>query len=170
MASLRRPAIAILGTTLLATFAVLAYEVPLSEEAVREAYFLGQRRDETTARLLETYRRYFPIPEAGPHVYAVELFTPYALAVKAASGHNLSYSAQQAMQDYRLRGDSVRVGVYIHYTSTYGPRGMRKPNDASSQGDGREEFQVKLIQDGKALDSKNLRYEGMRMSVGGGKG
>ena len=170
MASLRRPAIAILATALLVSFAVFAYEVPLSDEAVREAYFLGQRRDDTTARLLEEYRRYFPVPKTGAHVYAVELFTPYALAVDAASRHNLNYSAQQAVQDYRLRGDSVRVGVYIRYTSTYGPRGMRKPNDASSQGDGREEFQVRLIQDGKAIDSQNLRYEGTHVSFGGGRG
>src|SRR5690348_14566577 len=121
MASRCRTAIAILGAALLVSFAASAYEVRLSEEAVREAYFLGQRRDETTARFLETYRRYFPIPKSGPHVYAVELFTPYAQAVETASKRGTNYSAQQAEQDYLLRDDSVRLAVHMRYTSSYGP-------------------------------------------------
>jgi hypothetical protein len=161
MASLRRPAIAILGTALLVSFATFGYEERLSDEAVREAYFLGQRRDETTAQFLETYRQYFPIPKSGPHIYAVELFTPYAQAVEAASKHGTNYSAQQAQQDYLLRGDSVRVGVHIRYTDSYGP---------STNSDRWADFRVKLIQDGKAIECRSLRYEGTHMNFSGGKG
>lgn len=74
MTSLFRPQLAIVVAISLATFEGFGYEAPLSDEAVREAYFLGQRRDETTAHLLETYRRYFPIPKSGPQIYSVELF------------------------------------------------------------------------------------------------
>ena len=91
----------------------LASNAPLSEEAVRETYFFGQRRDDTTAGFLETYRRYFPVPESGPHVFVVELFTPYAQAVESSSKQGAGYSAQQAIQDYRLRGDSLRVSVHV---------------------------------------------------------
>jgi hypothetical protein len=167
MASRCRTAIAILGAALLVSFAASAYEVRLSEEAVREAYFLGQRRDETTAQFLETYRRYFPIPKSGPHVYAVELFTPYAQAVETASKRGTNYSAQQAEQDYLLRDDSVRVGVHMRYTSSYGPGKM---NEGSTHSDRREDFHVKLIQDGKTIDCRSSRYEGTHMSLGGGKG
>jgi hypothetical protein len=167
MASRCRTAIAILGAALLVSFTASAYEVRLSEEAVREAYFLGQRRDETTAQFLETYRRYFPIPKSGPHVYAVELFTPYAQAVETASKRGTNYSAQQAEQDYLLRDDSVRVGVHMRYTSSYGPGKM---NEGSTHSDRREDFHVKLIQDGKTIDCRSSRYEGTHMSFGGGKG
>lgn len=167
MASLCRTAIAILSAALLVSFVASAYEVRLSDEAVREAYFLGQRRDETTAQFLETYRRYFPIPKSGPHVYAVELFTPYAQAVEAASKRGTNYSAQQAEQDYLIRDDSVRVGVHMRYTSSYGPGKM---NEGSTHSDRREDFHVKLIQDGKTTDCRSSRYEGTHISFGGGKG
>lgn len=167
MASLRRPAIAILGVALFVSFVASAYEVHLSDEAVREAYFLGQRRDETTAQFLETYRRYFPIPKSGPHVYAVELFTPYAQAVETASKRGTNYSAQQAEQDYLLRDDSVRVGVHMRYTSSYGPGKM---NEGSTHSDRLEDFRVQLIQDGKTVACRSSRYEGTHMSFGGGKG
>jgi hypothetical protein len=78
-----RSGFAILAAALLTTSVTFAIEVPLSDEAVREAYFLGQRRDDTTAQFLETYDRYFPVPKSGPHIFVVELFTPYAQAVEA---------------------------------------------------------------------------------------
>jgi len=115
-----RPGLAILAAALLTTSVALAFNAPLSDEAVREAYFLGQRHDDTTARFLETYRRYFPVPESGPHVLVVELFTPYAQAVESSSKQGAGYSAQQAIQDYQVRGDSLRVSVHVRYTSTHG--------------------------------------------------
>src|SRR5439155_15559958 len=115
-----RPGLAILAAALLTTSVALAFNAPLSDEAVREAYFLGQRHDDTTARFLETYRRYFPVPESGPHVLVVELFTPYAQAVESSSKQGAGYSAQQAIQDYQVRGDSLRVSAHVRYTSTHG--------------------------------------------------
>ena len=47
---------------------VSAYEVPLTERSVREAYFLGQRRDEKMGRFLAEYAKHLPLPEKGPHV------------------------------------------------------------------------------------------------------
>ena len=82
MPSSFRSGLVILVAALLITSLAFAFNAPLSDEAVREAYFLGQRRDDRTAQFLETYRRYSPVPNSGPHVYAVELFTPYAQAVK----------------------------------------------------------------------------------------
>src|SRR5438128_12045080 len=43
--------------------------------------------DDRTAQFLETYRHYSPVPKSGPHVFVVELFTPYAQAVEASSRH-----------------------------------------------------------------------------------
>ena len=158
--------LAILAAALLVTSIASACEVPLSDEAVREAYFLGQRHDETSARFLETYRLYFPVPKSGPHVFVVEVFTPYALAVQSSSHHSLGYSAQQAKLDYRARGDSLRVGVYVRYTSTYGPGFPYSPVRTS----GWKDFQVRLTLNGKTLESRSVRYEGTLMGTGGGKG
>ena len=42
-----RPGLAILAAALLTTSVALAFNAPLSDEAVREAYLLGQRRDDS---------------------------------------------------------------------------------------------------------------------------
>ena len=165
-----RRGLAILAAALLLTSTASPCEVPLSDEAVREAYFLGQRHDETTARLLETYRRYFPVPKSGPHVFVVELFTPYALAVESSRQHSFNYSAQQAKLDYRARGDSLRVGVYVRYTNTYGPGFPYSPNKVPGPTGTWEDFHVRLTLNGKLLEPGSLRYEGTRMGTGGGKG
>jgi hypothetical protein len=165
-----RSGLAILAAALLMTSVAFAFSAPLSDEAVREAYFLGQRRDERTAELLETYRRYSPIPKSGPHVFVVELFTPYAQAVEASSKHTAGYSAQQASQDYKARGDSLRVGVYVRYTPTYGAGFPYSPNKVPGQTGTWTDFQVRLELNGETRESRSVRYEGTRMGTGGGKG
>ena len=170
MSSSSRSSLAMLAAALLMTSVAFAFDAPLSDEAVREAYFLGQRRDDTTARLLETYRHYFPAPESGPHVFAVELFTPYAQAVEASSKHSLDYSAQQAKKDYQARGDSLRVGVYVRYTPTYGPGFPYTPNKVPGQTGTWKDFQVRLTLNGETLESRSVRYEGTHIGTGGGKG
>lgn len=167
MRSFFRPGLAILTAALLMASIARALDVPLSDEAVREAYFLGQHHDERTAQFLETYRRYFPVPKYGPHVFAIELFTPYAEAVESSSKQGLSYSAQQAWLDYQARGDSFRVGVYIRYTSTYGPGFPFSPNRVPGQTGTWKDFQVLLTLNGKTLKSRSVKYEGTRMGTGG---
>jgi hypothetical protein len=164
-----RPSLAILAAALLMVSVASALEVPLTDEALREAYFLGQRRDNTTAQLLEAYRRYLPMPKSGPHVFAVELFTPYAQAVEASLKYGGDYSAQQAWQDYQARGDSLRVGVYVGYTSTYGPWFPYTPNKVFGPPGTWRDFQVRLALHGKMLKPLSVRYEGTRVATGGGK-
>ncbi len=134
-----------------------ALEMPLSSEAVREAYFLGQRRDETMAKFFETYRQHLPAPKSGPHVSTVELLTPYAEAVDLSRQRTLGYSAQQAQLDYQHRGNRVRIVVHVEYTPTYGhgTRGSWK------------DFQVQLSQQGETLEAKSVRYESVHVGTGG---
>ena len=169
MPSCSRPGLAILAATLFVTPVVSAFDAPLSDEAIREAYFLGQRGDDTTAKFLESYRRYFPVPKSGPHVFVVELFTPYALAVEASSRHSTGYSAQQARQDYRARGDSLRVGVYVRYTSTYGPGFPYSPNKVPGRTGTCKDFQVRLTLKGVTLESRSVKYEGTRIGTRGSR-
>jgi len=98
---------------------VFAFQSPLSEEAVREAYFLGQRHDESVSRAIDKYVQYFPIPDYGPHITSVTYLTPFAQTVLASSNHSGNYSAQQAQLDHHGQPESVQIQVTIRFTSSY---------------------------------------------------
>jgi hypothetical protein len=98
----------------------LAFQTPLSPEAVREAYFLGQHRDEGTARFLDTYTKPLPRPKTGPNIASVTFFTPFALLVQNSSRRS-DYSSQQAELDHQRHKESVKVIVEILLTDSYGP-------------------------------------------------
>jgi hypothetical protein len=110
----------LLAAALLLSPCSFGFEVRLSDQAVREAYFLGQRNDERTAEFLEKYRRHLPPPESGPWISTVELFTPYAETVELSRQRSFGYSAQSAAKDYRGRGNLIRVTVTIEFTASYG--------------------------------------------------
>ena len=103
----------------LALAPLLAFDTPLSDTAVREAYFLGQRRDETMARFLEKYTVYLGSPRSGPHIASLTMFTPYALAVLDSRDKSVGYSAQQADLDNAAwlklssKSSSDSYGAYI---------------------------------------------------------
>src|SRR5262249_41917837 len=120
MASRFQPFSAILAAALVAASPSFALDTPLSEQAIREAYFLGQRRDDSLARFLSKYTKYLEPPRSGPHVASVTFFTPFALAAHASSQHAAGYSAQQAQIDHRGKAESVRIVVLIQFTETYG--------------------------------------------------
>jgi len=115
-----RPITAVLMAALLSTPASFGFDTPLSDQAIREAYFLGQRRDQKTAEFLDKYRRHLAVPESGPWVSTVEVFTPYAEAVELSRQRSIGYSAQDALQDYHKSGDLIRVTITIEFTSSYG--------------------------------------------------
>ncbi len=100
--------------------AAAAYDTLLSPEAVREAYFLGQRNDAKTAAFLGRYTKHLPLPKSGPYVSEIELFTPYAQLIQISQLRTIGYSAQQAERDYHKQGDTLRVRVLIRFTPTYG--------------------------------------------------
>lgn len=116
----QRFVIAAITIALLLVQPLFAFDSPLSEQAIREAYFLGQRRDDTMVRALEKYTLYLDPPETGPYIASVTFFTPFALAVQSSSQHASGYSAQQAQIDHRAHKETVKVIVQILLTKTYG--------------------------------------------------
>src|ERR1700747_674435 len=120
MSSLFRPLMASLTVSVLTCAPCLAYQTPLSDESVREAYFLGQRRDEAMAAFLNKYSKYLEAPKTGPHIASITFFTPFALLVQQASQHTPGYSAQQAALDHRDQPEFVRIIVQIQLTDSYG--------------------------------------------------
>jgi hypothetical protein len=96
-----------------------AFDTPLSDTAVRQAYFMGQRHDESLGRFLDKYIKHLRSPKAGPYISSVTFLTPYALLVQLSSQHPYGYSAQQAEIEHRRMVETVQVIVEIQLTDTY---------------------------------------------------
>ena len=115
---LRRNAVALASLLILAPFSS-AFDSPLSDTAVREAYFLGQRHDDSLPKLLDKYVLYLQPPKTGPYIQSVSLFTPYVLTALNSSQQVSIYSAQQAQLDHLKTPEVVRVTVQIFLTESY---------------------------------------------------
>ena len=121
---MRRPlqfAATLLLTSCLTLQPLLAYDTELSDTAVREAYFLGQRGGDKTRDFFAPYTKHPPLPKKGPNVSEIRLLTPLAQVVQISSQVTSGYSAQQAHLDYQQRGDTLLLIVHIEFTPTYGP-------------------------------------------------
>jgi hypothetical protein len=99
---------------------LLAFETPLSDTAVREAYFLGQRRDEKMAQVLDKYSIYLATPKSGPHIASVTMFTPFAQTILQSRDNSSGYSAQQAALDHAKHAESIKAVIEISFTNSYG--------------------------------------------------
>lgn len=115
-----RSFLVLLLSMLLISPGALAFSSPLSDEAIREAYFLGQRRDEKMTAFLEKYRQHLRQPDSGPYVSTVEFLTPFALAVLHSKDRSTGYSAQQAEEEHRGVEESVVVNIEVLLTESYG--------------------------------------------------
>jgi hypothetical protein len=143
-----------------------AFNFPLSEEAIREAYFLGQRRDESMAQFLAQYKKVLPAPSAGPQISSVEFLTPYAHLILLSS-QRVNYSAQQAEQEHRGHEEPVAITIQIQLTPSYGaftaaPTG---PHSGSPIGytprspDFWKDFDVQVVMDDKFLEPTDFTGE-----------
>lgn len=119
MPRLLRSTLALFTGALLLAPASFAYDTPLSDQAVREAYFLGQRRDESMYAFLNKYTKLLPTPKAGPHIASITFFTPFALLVQYSSRQS-DYSAQRAALDHKAHDEMVEIQVEIQFTQSYG--------------------------------------------------
>jgi hypothetical protein len=136
VSSATRRLLSIIAASLLLSQGSLAFDTPLSDQAVREAYFLGQRRDETMAAFLNKYSKYLEAPKTGPHIASITFFTPFALLVQQSSQHTSGYSAQQAALDHRDQPEFVRIIVQIQLTDSYGAYIIRPTSSRSGSSAG----------------------------------
>lgn len=124
----------------------LAYQYPLSPEAIREAYFLGKgspaKRDDFFVR----YTQHFRAPKSGPYISLIRVITPYAFVVeRTARLPNLL--APDAQQQFYGKPVALRIRVHIDLTPTYGWQ-VRSPHGgvALRREDFWRQFAVRLIQ------------------------
>jgi hypothetical protein len=130
--STTRSTLSILTVAVLLVQPVSAFQSPLSQESVREAYFLGQRHDGSFERLLEKCSRHLPPPKTGPYISSVAFFTPFLQIAQLSTNYVGNYSAQQAALDHRSDGkEIVKIIIEIQLTESYGqfvasaPTGLR---------------------------------------------
>jgi len=136
-----------------------AYDTQLDSESIREAYFLGRRSDQQTIGFLGSYFKRLPMPEHGPYISQIALYTPYAQVVMNSWRHTLGYSAQQAERDYQAAGDIIKVRVQIEFTPTYSAVRKVVPDSGPSNTVGYElrsedfwkEFRFSLVQSDKLV-------------------
>jgi hypothetical protein len=86
---------------------------PLSPEAIREAYFLGQHNDQSTLSFFNQHLCVLPKPATAPT-------SPKSRSIRPTSRLSRPPAAQQAEQDYRPHRDKLYVRVRINFTETYG--------------------------------------------------
>jgi hypothetical protein len=115
---LRRNAVALASLLILAPSSN-AFDTPLSDTAVREAYFLGQRHDDSLLKLLDKHALHLQPPKTGPYIESVSFLTPYILTALNSSQQVSIYSAQQAQLDHLKTPEVVRVTVQIFLTESY---------------------------------------------------
>jgi hypothetical protein len=157
--STARPIAAVLIAATLLTPSSFAFDTPLSDQAVREAYFLGQRADDTTAAFLNKYTKYLEAPRTGPDIASVTFFTPFALLVQQSKQHSSGYSAQQAALDHRNQGEFARIVVQVQLTNSYAAYIVRPTGSRSGSPNGFvprpydfwKDFDAKVTSDDKNL-------------------
>jgi hypothetical protein len=133
-----------------------AFDYPLSEEAVRDAYFLGQNVQKA-APFLRQYIRRFPVAQKGPYVREIGLRTPYAEVVHHTFEHSLNYSAQRAQKDYVAQTPRIVVTVLIFFGRNYLSISQPKYGQEQSAQNREEfwrEFPVIVTQEKPILPSK----------------
>jgi hypothetical protein len=152
------------AVTLLIAPMALAFDSPLSSEAIREAYFLGQRRDDSMARYLGQYAQRLAPPSSGPYISSIEFRTPFAQLVRLSSQRSSGYSAQQAEEDHRAQAEFVEISIEILLTESY-PAVLSEPARARSSStpgyrlrspDFWRDFDVTVFQGEKELEAHHL--------------
>jgi hypothetical protein len=118
MPSICKSCLSVLLIALLLAPSSFAFDTPLSDEAIREAYFLGQRHDDSMARLLKKYTILLDQPDTGPYISSVMFLTPFALLVQQSS-QRVNYSAQQAAKEHHGDDEMVAITIEILLTPSY---------------------------------------------------
>src|ERR1700675_2009253 len=121
MHAVARSKFAIVAALALLAQPIFAFQSPLSDESVREAYFLGQRHDGSLEGLVEKSTQRFPAPKTGPYISSVMFVTPFVSAAQLSNNHLGNYSAQQAeLDDRELGKEIIKITVEIQLTESYG--------------------------------------------------
>ena len=91
-----------------------AFDVPLTENAIRDAYFLGRREGGLKPDFLAMYVHSIPDLKQGNCTSQARIETPF-LQVAAYSGNVPNYSAQSAVKDFSGKPLPLRIYLNVCY-------------------------------------------------------
>jgi hypothetical protein len=141
----------VLLSGLFAARPAVAYEYPLSSDAIRNAYFLGKASASKREAFFAKYTQHLRRPESGPYISLIRVITPYAYVVeRTARSQNLL--APDAQQRFYGKPIALRIRVHIDLTPTYGFQ-VRSPDGglALRSPDFWRDFSLQLVQHGNAV-------------------
>jgi hypothetical protein len=116
----------VIGAVLLAFTLVVpawAYDFPLSESAIRDAYFLGTRQTSLGPNFLADYSHEIPRLSLGNYRSFASLETPFT-QVAILSSKKLNYSAQDAVKEFLGKPLVFRIHLEICYMLDAPPDGL----------------------------------------------
>ena len=149
MRTVRRWSLLLVLPALMIVEPALAYDYPLSSEAVREAYFLGSGDPNKRAQFYEQYTKRYAIPKTGQYVGLIEFETPFVLIAQRVSENVSNYFAQDAEQEFLGKPATcrIRVEVYWGYNSL---QSLPGPNYRYQT-----DYTIRLKQDDKEIPLKS---------------
>ena len=147
--------LSMLLAVLLVVVPAFAFDDPLTSTTIRDAYMLGNRKDFKTAEFFARYRHSLPAPEAGPHVAAISVETPYGQVVELGEAA-LNTDIQGAEEEWAGKTFPFIVRVGVDLTDTYpgpppwNPRapGLPLPNFE-------RDFEIQLVQNEKKIPARS---------------
>jgi hypothetical protein len=93
---------------------VNAYDYPLTESAIRDAYFPGTHQASLGANFLADYTRAIPKRKVDRFTSQLRMETPFSQVAVYAS-QKLDYSAQDAVEEFRDKRMTFRMYLDICY-------------------------------------------------------
>jgi len=101
-----------------------AYDVPLTESSIRDAYFLGKRTDGLNFDFIAQYARLVPNLKQGDCTSDVRIETPFLQAAKHAR-EAPNYSAQDAVKEFYGKPMTFRIYLDICYEENAPPNTVK---------------------------------------------
>lgn len=139
MLIIRRQSMAVIAALLLGsqTAAAQTYHYPLHSEAIRDAYFLGERNNFQTTDCLLQYIHRFTEPQTGRYyISQIEISTPYQQIVLRGQRDTPGDSELQTETDLQTQPQKFVVRVQVDLNGTYADqvrRSVAPPPDFSRQ-------------------------------------
>jgi len=146
----------------------IAYDKQLDQQAIHEAYVLGLQNDKSTGDFLASYISEITGPQNGAHIAEIELLTPYAQIVDDCRQQTgVNFTEQQATEDYKGRGDILKINVVIMLPAAYPkaaetgdaptpPPATGQEKSAMQPENFWQNFKFNLKQNGKSVPSRKI--------------
>jgi hypothetical protein len=159
MSIIRRQGMAVIAALFVAsqTAAAQTYHYPLHSEAIRDAYFLGERNNFQTTDCLLQYTHRFAAPQNGSYfVSKIDISTPYQQIVLRGQRNMPGDSELQTETDLTERPLNVIVRVRVELNVYH----LGKKHDAIFEPDPSRDVSVRVTQR-NILTPETVTHEGL---------